>query len=114
MAEYPNLELLEYIFRHAVDADMYANEVDAFVFPQTWPNTGCGFAAPGCCYGQAFTKEYTTVLLNERMNLAMVAFGNKPAYIVENPNQEFVDDFNRKNMATKYEAKKRYKQEEFE
>lgn len=107
-AEYPNLQLLEYIFKH--NATNVRN-VDLFVFPQVWPNTGGGFAEPGYAYGQAMTKEYTTVMLDTDMNVAMVAFGNRPAYIIKNPNQTFVDDFNKKNMKSKYEAMKYYKEE---
>lgn len=112
MAEYPNLPLLEYIFNTTVKYDhKSADSISAYVFPQTWPNTGGGFAEPGYCYGQAFTKEYTTVFLDMNANVAMVAFGNRPAYVIQNPNQTFVDDFNKKNMKSKYEAMKYYKEE---
>lgn len=111
MAEYPNLPLLEYIFNSSVEYDhKNTNDINAYVFPQTWPNTGGGFAEPGYCYGQAFTKEYTTVFIDMNANIAMVAFGNKPAYIIQNPNQTFVDDFNKKNMKSKYEALLNYKE----
>ena len=111
-AEYPNLQLLEYIFRQSLRQveETGTNEIDAFVFPQTWPNTGGGFAKPGYCYGQAFTKEYTTVFLDMNANVAMVAFGNRPAYVIQNPNQTFVDDFNKKNMKSKHEALLCYKE----
>ena len=110
-AEYPNLQLLEYIFNSTVKYDnKNPSNIDAYVFPQIWPNTGGGFAEPGYAYGQAMTKEYTTVLLDLNINVAMVAFGNRPAYIIQNPNQTFVDDFNKKNMKSKYEALKCYKE----
>lgn len=116
-AEYPNLQLLEYIFRQTVRErielkEPYFPDIDAFVFPQVWPNTGGGFAEPGCCYGQAMTKEYTSVLFDMTNNFAMVSFGNKPAYAIHNPNQEFVDDFNKKNMKSKYNALHCYLNEE--
>ena len=111
MAEYPNLPLLEYIFNSTVKYDnKNPNNIDAYVFPQTWPNTGGGFAEPGCCYGQAFTKEYTTVFFDMNANVVMVAFGNRPAYVIQNPNQTFVDDFNKKNMKSKHEALLCYKE----
>lgn len=117
-AEYPNIPLLDYIFRENVqkfldkrDID-YRPDIDAYVFPQMWPNTGGGFAKPGCVYGQSFIKEYTTVLMDMKWNIAMVCFGNVPAYMIRNPNQEFVDDFNKKQMKTKYEALRCYKEED--
>lgn len=111
MNDYPNLQLLEYIFLTTVKRDRKnASNINAYVFPQIWPNTGGGFAEPGYCYGQAMTKEYTSVFLDMDTNVAMVAFGNRPAYIIENPNQEFVDDFNRKSMKSKHEALLCYKE----
>ena len=117
-AEYPNIPLLDYIFREHIQKFLDQNDrvyvlnVDVYVFPQTWPNTGGGFAQPGCVYGQSFIKEYTTVLMDMDHNFAMVAFGNKPAYMIQNPNQEFVDDFNKKLMKTKHEALRHYKEED--
>ena len=114
MPEYPNIQLLDYIFRENIEKCFGPlnkfQDIDVYVFPQTWPNTGGGFAQPGVVYGQSFIKEYTTVLFDLSLNIAMVAFGNRPAYFIENPNQEFVDDFNRKLMKTKYEAQKHYKE----
>ena len=116
-AEYPNLELLDYIFRRAIEDFVKPDQsivvdFDVHVFPQIWPNTGGGFATPGYCYGQSFIKQYTTVFISTTQNVAMVFFGNRPAYIIQNPNQKFVDDFNRKQMKSKYEALKHYKEEQ--
>lgn len=110
MAEYPNLQLLEYIFRQAVvQLDIKPpHSIDAYVFPQDWPNTGGGFAEPGYVYGQAFTKEYTTVMFCG--SLAFVAFGNKPAYVINYPNEAFMNDFNAKNMKSKHDSESAYKE----
>ncbi len=111
-AEYPNLQLLAYIFTTSllrID-DRDHREVDAYVFPQWWPNTGGGFAEPGYAYGDAFTKEYTTVMF-DNYHHALVAFGIRPAYLITNPNKAFMDDFCAKNMKSKYESEKSYKDE---
>ena len=79
-ATYPDLQLLEHIFDQYVventsPDETYIPDVEAYVFPQTWPNTGGGLAQRGYMYGQAFTTEYTTVFINRRKQLGMVAFG---------------------------------------
>lgn len=110
-AEYPNLQLLEYIFRQSLRRfeETGTNEIDAFVFPQTWPNTGGGFASPGYVYGQSFIKQYTTVMLCDKF--AFVCFDNTPAYLIKNPNKQFMDDFNARNMKSKHDAETAYKEE---
>ncbi len=110
---FPNIELIEYIFQQQVlsrlDAgERYIPDVDAYVFPQTWPNTGGGLAEPGYVYGQAITKQYTTVIVSHNHNMAMVAFGNKPAYIVDDLNEKFMSDLRTQNMAGKYDSQTRY------
>lgn len=112
MTEYPNLQLLEYIFRWSLRQveETGTNEIDAYVFPQWWPNTGGGFAEPGYVYGQAFTKEYTTVMFDNHHH-ALVAFGNRPAYLITNPNKAFMDDFNTRSMKSKHDAETAYKEE---
>lgn len=83
--------------------DRYIPDNEIYVFPQTWPNTGGGFSQPGYAYGDAFTKEYTTVIINRNDNAAMVSFGNKPAYSVCPIPQRFWDDLNKKRMARWYD-----------
>lgn len=112
-ASFPNIELLDYIFQQHIlnKADpekTYIPDVDAFVFPQVWPNTGGGFSEPGFVYGCAMTKQYTTVLVSHNQNMAMVCFGNKPAYIVDDLNEKFMSDLRTQNMASKYESKNLY------
>ena len=115
-AEYPNLQLLDYLFRTSMKqrlGDEYKYKpVNAHVFPQVWPNTAGGFSAPGIISGQAFTKEYTTVMFCEDFNMAFVAFGNEPAYMIRFPNETFMKDFEAKNMKSQYQSEKFYKEEE--
>ena len=106
---YPNIELLDYIFqvevlkRHAADK-RYIPDTEAYVFPQVWPNTGGGFCEPGFMYGQALTTQYTTVLINKNDGVAMVSFGNKPAYFVDELTEKFMSDLRMHSMARKYDA----------
>lgn len=108
-ADYPNIELLDYIFqtevlKHHDPKERYIPDTDAYVFPQVWPNTGGGFCEPGFVYGQALTKQYTTVLINRNSDVAMVAFGNKPAYFVDELTEKFMSDLRMHSMARKYDA----------
>ena len=109
--QYPNLQLLEYIFtnflRRAGAQPPY--DFEAYVFPQVWPSTAGGFSEPGTFAGQAMTKEYTTVMFCG--TFAMVAFGDVPAYMVNKPTKEFILDFNARNMKSKYESEAAYTKE---
>ena len=82
------------------------------MFPQTWPNTACGFSEPGMMSGQAFTTEITTVMKvyvhDTKEEYYGVFFGNKPAYIVDNANETFFDDLNRRRLRSKYDAQEAY------
>lgn len=100
---YPNLELLEYIFnQHRMEVlkenITFIPDVNIQVFSQMWPNTGGGFACPGYCYGDAMTRQYTTVLYSENQNIAMVCFDNKPAYLIDDLSEEFWEDLDQRNM----------------
>lgn len=109
MAEYPNLELLDYIFRQSLRNIGYKGriQVDVYVFPQTWGNTAGGFYKPGEAAGDAFTVQYTTVLICD--HFACVCFGNRPAYLLNNPNKKFFDDFQNRRMESQYKANTCYK-----
>lgn len=105
MNELPNLELLNYIFGERLLEHVNVNvtfipDVDVFVFPQVWPNTGGGLARPGYAYGCAMTKQYTTVITNRNHDFGMVAFGNKPAYFVTHLGKKFMDDIKSHSMAS--------------
>ena len=114
LAEYPNLELLDYIFKDCLKKVQVNRpyDIDVHVFPQIWPNTAGGFSAPGIMSGQAFIKQYTTVMLCG--TFAIVFFGNQPAYMINNTNEEFKKDFDRRQMKSKYDAERLYREKEQE
>lgn len=100
---YPNIELLEYICEKVLLSEhdttkRFIPDFDVYVFPQTWPNTGGGMARRGFCYGDAMTKQYTTVLINHQDNAAFVCFGNMPAYMVKPIPSSFYADLMRHRM----------------
>lgn len=112
MLKIPDIEKLKREF--STVAGINIDRIEVYMFPQTWPNTGCGFAEPGYCYGQAFTSEYTTVLIYRiykkcadpdgynRMIatvIACVCFGDKIAYTLDDPNDSFWGDLFSFNMA---------------
>lgn len=118
---YPNLELIDYIFMQVIKErypDVISNkhymETRVEVFEQTWPNTATGFDQPGYASGQAFTSEYTTVIElnwtkdNMTNTLFGVFFGNRFAYIVDDPNETFYKDLEKRNMSGVHKAKEKY------
>lgn len=127
---YPNLELIEYIYKAAVRGsypdleNLNKETLEAQVFIQVWPNSATGFSEPGMLSGQMVTREYTTVLSGiyekkiKRNNeeefiehfVFGVFFGNELGYLVVNPNQNFMDDLNNKNIANIGEARSRYQE----
>lgn len=127
MKKYPNLELIEYIFKNKIH-ELYAEELSeevlagctAEVFMQTWPNTATGFSEPGVCSGQAMTNEYTTIMMydwsytkddNEWHRgepIYGVFFGNRFGYAVMEPKYEFFEDWKKKNMQSVFNAKETY------
>ncbi len=115
LREYPNIGLLEYVFQEKLckmhdPSKTFIPDDDVYMFPQVWPNTGDGFAQAGYFYGDCMTKEYTTVIVNNNDNAAMVAFGNKCAYIVKPMTEKFIDDLRHHRMAG-WKEKERYKEE---
>ena len=125
--EYPNLELMEYIFKQTLASDeewkkkfekikkekKYAFlDIDVKVFPQIWGSTCTAFdvtkdGAPtigGC----AMTKAYTAVFHEHLTDYYCVFVDGKPCYMVDNPTQEFLEDLKKCNMKRLSEAKKCY------
>lgn len=108
---FPNLELLNYWFYEEIaglknDAKKrrYQEPDEVFVFTQVWPNTGGGFSRPGYCYGDAMTRQCTTVFINYREDCGMVCFDNKPAYIVDHLTDRFMEDVRQCKMRRAFEA----------
>ena len=107
MLKYPNLDTLDTYFRKQIENKFHENStVHASMFVQVWPNT----ASPGTMAGQAFTEDYTTVLLDRKHDLAMVAFGDQPGYYVEHchTNDEFIKDLQYRSMKDCGRAPKKY------
>ena len=82
------------------------------VFPQVWGSTCTGFdvlpngepAIGGC----AMTKEYTTVVHEVITDIYVVCFGNRVAYMVDNPTETFFEDLRQRNMASLRFSKEKY------
>ena len=129
MLKYPNLELIEHIFEEKLRNEYGENLYDCIyrtyeveVFKQVWPNTATGFSEPGMISGQAFTEEYTTVIImhwhpssNPIVNGSEyygVFFGNELGYILHRPKAEFYEDWRNKKLKSVYEAERDYVDEE--
>lgn len=115
---YPNLELIECKFNNRIVSDFkddikslgdYRFRHRVYVFPQLWGSTVTGFDIDGSCGGSAMTEEYTTVVEKSIIKLDGdftqfkniyygVFFGNKPAYILKNPNERFLKDLSEMYM----------------
>lgn len=101
---YPNLELLDYIATKLFlinhdPAKRFIPDYDVRVFSQLWGNTGGGMARKGFCYGDAMTREYTTVFINHNEDAAIVFFSNRPAYMVKPIPGTFYTHLHRNRMA---------------
>lgn len=126
-AEYPNLELMEYIFKQTLASDdewkkkfeeikkekKYAFlDIDVKVFPQIWGSTCTAFdvmpdgsAAWG---GSAMTKAYTAVFYEHLTDYYCVFVDGKPCYLVNNAPLAFYEDLESCNMKSLSAAKKYY------
>ena len=116
--KYPNLELIAYISKQVLKNEnpsaLYPTCV-MYVFPQTWASTILGFDKYGGFGGQAFTKAYTTVVeieyrvkgggisaVNDRYYA--VFFDGRFAYMYLNPNKQFFDDLDKRNMKSQRDS----------
>ena len=119
--KYPDLEYLEAMLLgnlqnlhpEAFKASFWQPQAELVaMFPQTWPNTAGGFSEPGIFSGQAFTKQMTTVMrvyiYDTKEEYYGVFFDSHPAYIVDNTNETFFDDLNRRRLKSKYDAQEAY------
>lgn len=78
-------------------------DIDVHHFPQTWGSTALGFGGMG---GAAMTKAYTTVIVCR--DNAAVFFAGRHCYSVDNINEAFKEDLNKKHMRSLKEANGRY------
>ena len=98
----PDLTLIMTKFHdQCCDADPHNSDTEVYVFPQSWPNTGGGLAEPGYCYGQAFTRQYTTVIISERHDVAQVYFDNTLGYTIHGLTDRFWIDLGCHTMRDK-------------
>lgn len=72
-------------------------------FPQMWGSTALGFGGMG---GAAMTTAYTTVIICEEN--AAVFFGGRHCYSIDNINEDFMNDVNKRHMASLADAHKKY------
>lgn len=97
----PCLPLIEERFVRAVLTHIkdkkYYPEVEMYMFPQMWGSTALGFGGMG---GQAMTSAYTTVAADIQYGYYGVFFGEKLAYLVTDPSDEFFEDLKKGNMAS--------------
>ncbi len=70
-------------------------EIEVYVFPQTWGSTALGFGGIG---GQAITSSNTTVLYSYYTGMAWVYFGSVLAYKIKDPTQQFFEDLYKHEM----------------
>ena len=126
--EYPNLPLIEERFKNipkvreilesqALEAkkngDYYYAEFDCDVFSQTFPNTA-GIFENGGMSGQAFTGMYITVIHAEGTDAYGVFGGNRGAYLIIDPSEEFFSDLQARHMEVYRRASSRYVKQEGE
>ena len=134
-AKIPNLELLEYQFKHILIKDIEWNKkleekqantrellnfnnkysclnFDIEVFPQIWGSTTTAFDITKEGYstigGQMLTKAYTTVVKETFTETYGVFVDNKLCYIVAEPTEKFYEDLKNKSMQSLKNAKKLY------
>ncbi|PRY38492.1 hypothetical protein CLV58_109219 [Spirosoma oryzae] len=85
----------------------YQGDINCYHFQQTWGSTALGFGGMG---GSAITQAYTTVIVCKQQ--AVVYFGGRKAYRVDQMNQNFADDLKNHRMASCKRAAERYTEEQ--
>ena len=123
MSDYPNLELLEYKVRQGLMGDSefvkriaqrkhFHPEFTVDVFSQVWGSTCLGFdvlpdGSPtigGC----AMTRAYTSVFHELDTDVYVVCFGDRVAYEVSDPGENFLCDLRDRALRGLREAQERY------
>lgn len=83
-------------------------QIQMNTFAQLWGSTTTGFDDE-CCYGgAAMTFAYTTVIFEPQVNIYSVYFGEKKAYSVLNPSDNFFTDLKEHRMESVLNAEKNY------
>jgi hypothetical protein len=65
------------------------------MFPQTWSSTALGFGGIG---GQAITSAYVCIIESNLVGGYAVYFGGRLAYVIDRPNEKFIEDIQRHRM----------------
>lgn len=65
------------------------------MFPQTWSSTALGFGGIG---GQAITSAYVCIIESNLVGGYAVYFGGRLAYVINRPNEKFMEDVYRHRM----------------
>jgi hypothetical protein len=65
------------------------------MFPQTWSSTALGFGGIG---GQAITSAYVCVIESNLVGGYAVYFGGRLAYVIDRPNEMFIEHIARQRM----------------
>jgi hypothetical protein len=65
------------------------------MFPQSWGSTALGFGGIG---GQAITSAYVCIIESNLVGGYAVYFGGRLAYVINRPNEKFIEDIERHRM----------------
>ena len=65
------------------------------MFPQTWGSTALGFGGIG---GQAITSAYVCIIESNLIGCFAVYFGGRLAYVINRPNEKFMQDVAQQRM----------------
>ena len=75
------------------------------MFPQTWSSTALGFGGIG---GQAITSAYVCIIESNLVGGYAVYFSSRLAYVINRPNEKFIEDIERHRMVDANLGKKTY------
>jgi hypothetical protein len=75
------------------------------MFPQTWGSTALGFGGIG---GQAITSAYVCVIESNLVGSYAVYFGGRLAYVIDRPNEKFIEDISKQRMVDANAGRKKY------
>jgi hypothetical protein len=75
------------------------------MFPQTWSSTALGFGGIG---GQAITSAYVCIIESNLVGGYAVYFSSRLAYVINRPNEKFIEDISRHRMVDAKLGKKTY------
>lgn len=75
------------------------------MFTQTWGSTALGFGGIG---GQAITSAYVCIIESDLVGYFAVYFGGRLAYVIERPNEKFIEDVTNHRMVDAKFGKAKY------